>query len=173
MEGESIQELSAIEMNALTREIMDVYHAYAKCDFGDTYARRHIHGLSVSHLNANGFPNEKTLIDNFKKWLRGKDILVMYANDPSKEKTILNLPIKDINLPIWKERVAMFTHQTARAFKKNSVPVLNKSCPKEAHSAYLGFPLRRNTDTELAKSSYGYHCSLYDSFELYLHYVTD
>ena len=173
MEGESIQELSAIEMNALTREIVDVYHAYAKAEDLDFYSRRHIHGLNFSYLNEFGFPNEKALIDNFKKWLRGKDVLAMYANDPAKEKTVLNLSIKDMELPKWKERISMFTHQTALAFKKNSVPVLNKSCPKHAHSSFVNFPIKRETPTQLAKHNYGYHCSLYDSLELYLVYVTD
>jgi len=173
MEGDSIQELSAIEMNALTREIVDVYHAYAKCENADFYCRSHIHGLNTLYLKEFGFPNEKALIDNFKRWLRTKDVLVMYANDPTKEKTVLNLPIKDMELPKWTERVSMFTHQTALAFKKNSIPVLNKSCPKHAHNSFVGFPVMRDTPTQLAKRSHGYHCSLYDSFELYLVYVTD
>ena len=173
MEGDSIQELSAIEMNALTREIVDVYHAHAKTEDGDFWARRHIHGLSVLYLNEFGFRSEKALIDDFKKWLRGKDVLVMYANNPTKEKTALNLPVKDMNLPPWKYRVTMHANQTALAFKKNSVPVKNKTCPKHAHNAFVCSPVRNNTATELAKRSYGYHCSLYDAFELYLHYVTD
>ena len=173
MEGESIQELSAIEMNALTREIVDVYHAYAKSESVDFYARGNIHGLSPSYLHEFGFPNEKALIENFKTWLRTKDVLAMYANDPAKEKTVLNLPIRDMELPKWTERVSMFTHQTALAFKKNSIPVLNKSCPKHAHSSFVGYYPLRETPTQLAKYSHGYHCSLYDSFELYLAYVTD
>lgn len=173
MEGDSIQELSAIQMNALTREIVDVYHAHARTIDGDFYARRHIHGLNVLYLNAHGFHSESQLIQDFKKWLRGKDILVMYANDPTKEKTVLNLTIKDMELPPWKQRVSMHAHQTAVAFKKNSVPILNKSCPKDAHSAFVGYPVYRNTATELAKRSHGFHCSLYDVFELYLYYVTD
>ena len=173
MEGESIQELSAIEMNALTRQIVNVYHAYANTEDPDFYSRRHIHGLSSQFLNIHGFPNESALIDDFKKWLRGKDVLAMYANAPSKEQTALNLPIIDMDLPIWKERISMFVHQTAIAFKKNSVPILNKYCPKHAHDSYVGYPVFRNSPTDLAKRSHGYHCSLYDSYELYLHYVTD
>ena len=173
MEGESIQELSAIQMNAFTRQIVDVYHAHAKTEDSDSYSRLHIHGLCKMYLDAFGFLNEKALIDDFRKWLRGKDILAMFANNPSKEKTALNLPVKDMNIPPWKERVSMFVHQTALAFKKNSVPVFNKSCSKHVHSSFAGFPVFRNTETELAKRSHGYHCSLYDAFELYLHYVTD
>ena len=173
MEGDSIQELSAIEMNAQTREIVDVYHAYARTEHGDFYSRRHIHGLSVIYLNEFGFQSEKSLIYDFKKWLSSKDVLVMYANNPTKEKTALNLPVRDMELPVWKERISMFANQTANAFKKKSVPVLNKTCPKEAHAAFHYYPVRNNTSTELAKRSYGYHCALYDAFELYLHYVTD
>lgn len=173
MEGESIQELSAIEMNALTREIVDVYHAYANTENADFYSRDYIHGLSTSYLKQYGFPNEKALIDNFKMWLRSKDVLVMYANDPTKEKTALNLSIKDMELPKWAERASMFTHQTAVAFKNNSVPVLNKTCSKYAHSSFVGYPLARETPTLLAKRNHGYHCSLYDAFELYLAYVTN
>ena len=172
MEGDTIQELSAIEMNAQTRQIVDVYHEYARTEHGDFYSRRHIHGLSVIYLNEFGFQSETALIYDFKKWLRTKNILAMYANNPAKEKTALNFPVKDIELPVWKERILTFANQTANTFKNKSVPVLNKSCPKIAHNAFQYFPVHKNSPTELAKRSYGHHCALYDTYELYLHYVT-
>ena len=174
MEGSSIQELSAIHMNALTRQIVDVYHAHAVCACAcDTWARCHIHGLQPSFLNHHGFPSEAALIYDFKDWLRGRDVLAMYANDPKKESTALNLPIKDMDIPPWRERIYQPYHQMALTFKRDFVPILNKRCCSEAHSAFTGYPLKRVTETEIAKRDYGFHCSLYDAYELYLCYIAN
>ena len=72
MEGTSVQELSAIQMNAETQQIIDVYHAHACSSHLDSWARKHIHGLNPVFLSKNGFPNEDSLIANFKQWLSGK-----------------------------------------------------------------------------------------------------
>lgn len=173
IEGQTAEELSAIEMNINSRQIVDVYHAYAQSHDSDDWARRHIHGLSPSFLKSHGFPNEAALINNFKQWLRGKDILVMYANDPQKEKSLLNLPIRDMGLPRWADRVSLLSHQTALAFKRKSIPIFNKSCSPDAHLDFTFYPVFRHTATELAKKQYQFHCSLYDTYALYLHYVLD
>lgn len=173
MEGEPIQELSAIQMNVMTRQIVDVYHRHAKTNSPDTWARLHIHGLSNNYLNQNGLENEEMLILDFKKWLRGKDIIVMYANDPRKERTALNLPIKDLNLPKWIDRVSQPYHEIAINFKQNCIPILDKRCSKHIHAVYTSYPLKKRSKTELAKFHYGFHCSLYDAYEMYLYYVSD
>lgn len=174
MEGENIQELSAIQMNALTRQIVDVYHAHARCACScDSWARLHIHGLHPQFLQHHGFPDQIDLINDFKNWMRGKDVLAMYANDPAKESAALNLPIKNMNIPRWAERVYQPYHQVALSYKKEFIPILNKRCCAEAHSHFLNYPMKKLTDTEIAKRDYGFHCSLYDAYELYLCYITN
>ena len=173
MEGTSIQELSAIQMNALTRQIVDVYHAHAVPDNPDTWSSHHIHGLNTSFLRSHGFPNETTLIRDFKEWLRSKDVLAVYANNPTKEMLALNIFIKDMDLPRWADRVCQPYHQMALTFKKELVPILDTRCCAQAHSAFIKYPMKRLNETEIAKRDYGFHCSLYDAYELYLCYVTN
>ena len=160
-------------MNALTRQIVDVYHAHADTTHSDTWARYHVHGLNPLYLRDHGFPSEHALIQDFKMWLRGKDVLAIYANDPRKEAAILNLPIKDLELPRWADRVFQPYHQLALTFKRDFVPILDKRCSADAHSAFRKYPMRKLNETELAKRDFGVHCSLYDVYELYLAYVTN
>ena len=173
MEGSSVQELSAIHMNALTRQIVDVYHAHAKSYNHDSWARLHIHGLNTTFLQQRGFPNEEALINDFKDWMRGKDVLAMYANDPAKESSALNMPIRDMGIPPWAERVYQPYHQIALTHKQEFIPILDKRCCAEAHAAFSKYPMKRLSETEIAKRDYGYHCSLYDAYELYLCYITN
>ena len=125
-----------------------------------------------------GFPNEETLVKDFRKWLRGRNILCMYANNPTKEISLLNYPtIYDIHFPKWQHRISLVSHQTALHFKRLSIPItcLNsyKSCSKEAHSEFKFVPTPRHSPTELAKKDFGYHCALYDCYALYLYYLSD
>ena len=173
MEGESTQELSAIQMNAMTRQIVDVYHAHAVPDNPDSWSSRHIHGLNKTFLQRHGFPNEQTLIRDFKRWLRSKDVLSMYANNPSKEMSALNLIINDMDLPRWSERVCQPYHQLALTFKTEFIPILDTRCCEQAHSDFVKYPMKKLNETEIAKRDFGFHCSLYDAYELYLCYITN
>ena len=173
IEGEPAQELSAISMNINTRQITDVYHAYAYTDQPDEWSRCHIHGLNQTFLKENGFSDESTLVSDFKRWIQSKDVLATFANNPMKEIEILKLPVQDIGLPQWTDRFQLTSYQTALAFKRKRVPVFNATCNSNAHNKFRYFPVYRNTQTELIKKDFGHHCSLYDVFSLYLHYVLD
>lgn len=173
MEGSSIQELSAIQMNALTRQIVDVFHEHARTEDRDSWARFHVHGLSPDYLKEFGHPNEDQLILSFRKWLRGKEVMAMFANDPAKEEKALNMCINDMTMPPWRDRVYLPYHQIALTFKNNFTPILDKRCCKDAHCSYSGYPVKSHSRTELAKREFGFHCSLYDAYELYLCYIFD
>ena len=173
MEGDTIQELSAIPMNVKTRQIVDVYHRHAKSDNCDFWSRLHVHGLSKLYLDKFGLPSEDALVQDFRKWLAGKDVLAMYANNPQKEKASLKLPIKDMGLPRWSERGFLSYHQTALCFERNFIPILDKRCCKDVHSSFSNYPMKKHSKTELAKHEFGFHCSLYDCYEMYLCYVSD
>ena len=173
MEGSPVQELSAIHMNAWTKQIVDVYHAHAFSHQSDLWARTHIHGLALSFLNNHGFRDEEALIQNFKRWLVQKDIVSLYANGPGKESEVLNIPISDIGLPPWADRIYQPYHQMALSFKREFIPILDKRCCFEAHAAFTHYNMKRLNETEIAKSSHGFHCSLYDAYELYLSYISN
>ena len=173
MEGSPVQELSAIHMNAWTKQIVDVYHAHAFSHQSDLWARTHIHGLALSFLNNHGFRDEEALIQNFKRWLVQKDIVSLYANGPGKESEVLNIPISDIGLPPWADRIYQPYHQTALSYKRQYVPILDKRCCFEAHAAFIHYKMKRLNETEIAKSSHGFHCALYDAYELYPSYISN
>ena len=158
-------------MNYKSREILDVFHAHAYTDNEDTFARNHIHGLSSLYLYENGYSSFDALLYAFKLWIHEKNYLSIFANGSQKECKALSLNIADIGLPQWNVRNEEAYHQVASKFKKLSIPILHVKCPKEAHSSFHGPCIKNNTDGELAKARHGYHCSLYDVFELYLCYV--
>ena len=177
-EGEPTQELSAIAMSVADHHILDIYHGYAQPNCPDDWARYHVHGLDVTFLKSHGFANEAALVENFKKWLRGRDIICMYANNPDKERKILDIQsICDISYPNWVDRLPLLSHQTALQFKRLSIPITGincfVSCPQTAHKAFKFFPTPRLTPTALAKKDFGYHCALYDTYALYLHFLID
>lgn len=171
MEGVPVQELSAIQMNAGTRQIVDVYHAHAEAQTSDIWSRRHIHGLNTIFLKRCGFRNENILFHDFHKWLRGKDVLAMFANNPRKESLALKLNIKDMNIPSWSQRAHLSSHEVALRYKNEFIPILDTRCCAEAHSAFESYPLLKTNDSEIAKRNFGFHCSLYDAYELYLCYI--
>ena len=173
MEGSPTQELSAIHMNALTRQIVDVYHAHAYSHQNDWWSRLHIHGLNTKFLARHGFPDEETLIQDFKRWLADKDVLNIYANNPTREVQALNMTIMDVGLPPWAERIYQAYHQMAVTYKQEFVPILDKRCCHEAHDMFKRYPIKRLSETEIAKRDYGFHCALYDAYELYLCYISN
>lgn len=170
-EGSPLQELSAIELDVNTLEIMDVYHEYAKCNETDSWARRNIHGLSLDFLDKHGHSTSDELINSFKNWLKTKHIMHIYANNPSKEKQFLQRTVYDIGLPVWIDRIKLASHILTQHYKRLSVPILKTSCNIEAHSSYKRHVLNSTNPTECAKANHGYHCSLYDCYELYLFYL--
>lgn len=158
-------------MNALTRQVVDVYHRHALSEVPDVWSRLHLHGLNRLFLKEYGLPNEAALVHDFKQWLSGKDVLAMYGNDPGREMKCLGMNIKDMEMPKWAERSRQPYHEIALAFKNNFVPILEKRCCAEAHASFSKYPMMRHNVTELAKFHFGFHCSLYDAYELYLCYI--
>ena len=151
---------------------MDVFHAHAYSCFADAYARRHIHGLSHKFLAGHGFSSEVKLIDHFRQWLSNKNVVGIYANDPVKEIATFNMSIENLPLHPWAERIFQPYHQTAIVYKDSFIPILDKRCCSQAHSAYTRYRMKRLSPTEIAKRDHGFHCSLYDAYELYLFYIS-
>ena len=172
-EGEPAQELSGIAMDNETYEIISVFHHHAACDPTlDNWSRRNIHGLNVKCLSDYGLENEECLAIAFQRWLKTFDVKCMYANDPCKERRLLkNDRIVDALLPRWEDRVNTPYHAVASRFKELCIPINNVRCTSFIHNARACSVSRHLNRTQTLKLLHGYHCSLYDSYELYLQYI--
>lgn len=178
LEGYPLQEMSALEMSGTTFNPIDVFHehAYSEDIELDWYARKHIHGLSPAYLKANGHATPSKLIDSFKTWLSKKKYKLLYANDPTMERITLGLEleIQDIKLERWANRINKPYHQIAQDFKVSFDSICCKRCSPLAHSSFQGAIIKRpNNPSDLARHAHGFHCSLYDVYELYLFYCLE
>jgi hypothetical protein len=158
-------------MDINTKEIIDVFHAYAYTEVDDNYARKYVHGLNPKILKSVGYRDLNQLIDDFQSWIRRKHCIALYGNAPAKEATALQYCISPFNLPEWRIRQDMPYHIVAGQFKKHNVPILSKRCNTDVHSAFKYTIVRPYSSTDTAKERHGCHCSLYDCYELYLYYI--
>ena len=154
-----------------THDIVDVFHGHAKTSERDCWSRHHVHGLSLDYLNEHGFPSEEHLISEFKRWLKNKNYLNCFANAPHKESRALRLNVCDIGMSPWELRQHEPSHLIALRFKEMNIGIFNKKCCQKAHSLYRGVDIRKNNNSEMARARHGYHCSLYDCYELYLCFI--
>ena len=126
----------------------------------------------MSYLLKVGFKDEKTLIEDFKRWLDQFLVVIMYANDPNRELVKLNLRIVDIGLPKWTERIKHSYHQIPLNYKMSDKRFCHIRCNERIHSEYVyKYFSDCVTDTERAKAAHGFHCSLSDVHELLLYYL--
>lgn len=172
-EGNPTQELSAILVDD-NWKIVDVYHAYAACrTTDDSFCRRHLHGLEVHILHSIGFPHETALTTNFQQWLASKSVDNIFANDPKKERQLFpNLCVQDVGLPVWVARVGLRAYQVALEAKRFQLPIKDTVCGSWVHGAFqsaVRSNKRNPTDTDMLKIYHGFHCSLYDSYMIYLY----
>ena len=173
MEGTPVQELCAIEVDTSSNAIIDVFHEFANYSLSDQFAREHVHGLNNIFLWWFSVGRESFLLKLFLSWLKPKKYKALYANNPAKEAAVLGLPIQNFPLPNWVERQHKSYHCTALNMKNNCEPVFGTMyCPQFAHCSYVCPPAQNNPQIRLAKAKHGYHCALYDTYELYLAYVS-
>ena len=172
-EGDPVQELSAIAMDNVTYQIVSIYHKHAFCNpEDDPWSRINIHGLNPDYLKDYGFPNEDQLFTDFQKWLDSFTIVQMFANNPGRERMLFpNHTINDILLPRWEIRMRQPYHETALRFKQLCAPIVNVRCNRYVHCRFITRYHIVPSAKELAKILYGFHCALYDCYELYLYYL--
>lgn len=178
-EGEETQELAAICVDLSHLRIKDVYLKWAQppslpddCDT-DWWARKHVHGLNRNFLKANGFANEKALVDDFQSWLQQYEILEFLGHAPAKEEILLNRGITDVRLPNWSQRPASTWFSLSRAMKTLEIgPKSNIYCSRFHHSEYRGW-CKDKTDGDRARNRFGYHCALYDCVGIVLFLFPD
>ena len=175
-EGDPIQEFSALYVNNVTHEIIDLFHCHVKYPFDsedfDWKARRCVHGLDLEFLKKHGVNGIDELKLLFFKWLETHPYQAMFAHAPSKEKEFLNLTIGNVCLKPWKDRSSLQSHQLAILLKMNFVPICNTTCI--AHASFVSWEPKRRlawTLTDCAKMKFSHHCSLYDCVECFLFHL--
>ena len=174
-EGNPIQEFSALYCDESVGKIHDVFHCHVRYPFEtdvDQFARSHIHGLDLNFLNKHGLCNQEQLLTKFKLWLSSHPYTFMYANAPAKEIALLSLPIRDVKLKPWKDRVHCISHKKALREKLYQVPIFNVSCKAHRHVQWKASHKKMLSETDIAKSHFSFHCSLYDCYECMLHLLS-
>ncbi len=171
-EGTPTQEFSALYVDETTCCVVDVFHHYVKYPSErdeDFTARQYVHGLNREFLLRNGLPNEHDLVKVFHEWLAKRPYVHIYAHAPAKERELLSLPIRDVCLKPWIERIECESHKIALAMKLNCIPVHQSYC--FAHDYVKWKPKRawNPSRTDIAKENFFHHCSLYDCFECFLY----
>lgn len=168
-EGDPVQEFSALYVDPISEKIVDVFHrhvCYPLRRDKDSYARHHVHGLCRMFLRKNGLQSVEELKKTFNEWLQSHPFTTIYANAPDRENSFLSLIIVNVSLNPWKERVNKMSHKVALFMKKNQIPVCQTVC--HAHKCFVGWrPKNSNmlSETDAAKMSFSFHCSLYDCIE--------
>lgn len=171
-EGDPIQEFTALYCDETVAIVHDVFHRHVRYPFVsdcDKFARSHIHGLDLNFLTEHGLCDENQLLTNFMLWLSSHPYSSIYANAPAKEIAFLSLPILDVKLKPWKERVHCTSHKKAVSKKLRREPIFNVSC--EAHN-YVKWKVSHKkvlSATDIAKFHFSFHCSLYDCYECMLY----
>lgn len=161
-------------MDVNTLEVVSVYHKFA-FSHGDTWCRRNIHGLNLDFLHRFGFANEDELLNDFKLWTHNKNIKMVYENGISLStlkvfKSCQNLPLSN-----WTVRIHEDYHKLAYKLKMLESEIHGVNCTAHVHSMFRPYGRIKNNfppkDSVLAKESHGYHCALYDAYELVLFYL--
>jgi len=175
-EGEPLQEFTALYVDVQKRLILDVFHHHVCYPFThdkDSFSRRHIHGLNRDFLSRHGLSDESALLLLFREWLSKRPYSCIYAHGPEREKRFLSLPIQDVCLKPWKERIHCYSHQVALSLKLNFVPICGVTC--HAHDEVTWKVNCKNvpSETDFAKKQFFHHCSLYDCVECFLYFLQE
>lgn len=174
-EGIPTQELCAIAVDICDLTIIDIYHKFAYAS-GDTWSRRNIHGINTDVTYHFAFRNERKLQNDFENWKSNYNIIKVFENSPNEMTHHFFDNVIDLKLPPWEDRVNQRYHLMANRLKDGNAVIDATICPTKCsshiHSLYKPYKtLRRCKNlSERLKLQHGFHCSLYDAFELYLFY---
>lgn len=172
-----------IEIGALCtyeNKVITSFHRFVVQDHSQLYEytsqARHCHCIDATTLDFLGY-GEQICQDNFLLWLKSLNFetitIVGHGDDVSKEnlqkwlpqlQNLTHLSYVQIKLPNWIERKYEPYHQSTYIMK--SVSQLEK-CSYSNHSLTLkpSYCFYYNA-TKVAKFVYGFHCALFDCYEL-------
>ena len=157
-------------MDAKTLQIVDVYHEFHDVWESDTFSRANVHGLNPEVFEDRAFATEQKLVNHFLEWLLPKNYMKVFGHAPGRESKRFNIVIEDLKLPCWADRDGELFHIFANRCKMDEAIFCGRRCIRANHSSYCrNMPAR--TAGQLARERHGYHCALYDCFELYLFYL--
>jgi len=158
----------------IDHRLVDIFHEYG------IPSDRQKHLASASYCHCIPYTSLCQITHNSSEILlsRARDFVSLYqsaivlSNDKSSKSDIYklisswNLDLEYCNIYVgdWLIRVNQQSHLESRHAKFQSKSILGKSC--NIHT----LPLRQQkpTPTNLAKYQHGSHCSLYDTFEIFL-----
>ena len=173
-EGIPTQEFCAIVVDIVNLAILDVYHKFAYAS-GDVWSRRNIHGLNTDYLHQFGFSNAHLLVNDFRKFVSNYKVVKVFENCPNSMSYDFFHNIEDLRLPEWTIRIEESYHIIANRLKEIEYRICGVNCNSNIHSSYkpyLNFNRCRKMSTR-AKLQHGFHCALYDAYELYFYYKHD
>ena len=173
-EGIPMQEFCAIIVDIDTFDILKVYHKFAYAS-GDNWSRRNIHGLNTDYLYNFGFSNANLLVNDFRKCISDYRVVKVFENCPNSVSYDIFHYIEDLRLPEWTTRVNQRYHILANRLKDSNCQIYNVKCNSNIHSSYRPYKTLRScrNESERVKLQHGFHCALFDAYELYLYFKHD
>ena len=173
-DGISIQEFCTIMVDIDNLDVLTIYHKFAYAS-GDIWSRRNIHGLNTDYLYNFGFSNAKLLVNDFRKHISDYKVVNVFENSPNSVSYDIFQYIEDLRLPEWTTRVNQRYHILANRLKESNCQIYNVNCNSHIHSSYKPYKTFRSCrkESERVKLQHGFHCALFDAYELYLYYKHD
>lgn len=134
----------------------------------DWMSVKHVHGINSERI---GTMTQERAMENFRKWFRANEGERIRANGMDIKKLLPDLPVEQVAMPGWAERVSQPYHIAARNIRDGRLQ-LNKavftSCSKENHKCYkTPTKWKENTAAQRARKYHGYHCALADAVEIF------
>ena len=172
-QGEPWQELSCVVYSLEKEEIYGVYLNYAKCDpDADDFGRLHSHGLDLSFINMWGEKDETALIDSCKDFLNEFEVQAVYVTNVDRFVSKFDYVFKDIELPSFVQRRAVYFHLFAKYCKENNKRFHGISCNTKRHSYFKYksmFCCKNKSDFETYEM--GYQCALANVHEMLMYFI--
>ena len=174
VEGEPSQEIAAIAVNA--NRVESVFHIFPRVDdqrglANDWYARKYIHGLPISK----GLHGVADWRRKWSEWRSRRSHYPLMANAGAKEAMVFNEQVINHSLQEWVVRATDTRHIFARYAKQRQWAVGGICCAKINHCKYVQSrsPTKTLSLRGQAKAVHGYHCALYDAWEVAMDFVMD
>jgi hypothetical protein len=147
-----------------------LYHLKVKSKEVLRNGSKFCHGIEYNELMKRATHTEREAAEEIRAWLESLGRVCVVSADEQENsdvsKFVLGWNVAYVNFPLprWAERVTTRAHILAQANKSKEVTVHGVSCPYQLlHQDKL---LRKDKGLSLSN---GAHCSLADSYELYLH----
>ena len=142
-----------------------IYYGEIEASRDFYWGREKAHGMDYSFLKKHGW-SQRRLGNALRGLICDFSVteVVGFGSDIQEllNRLTLNIPYRNVSLPIWKERVLKEYHKVAEDAKRGEVPVAGCRCRwRTVHP----FPITPKQEENRAG---GAHCALYDALEVCL-----